>query len=77
MKNSVRMLECDRRLAEAFPCTVIHLHNTSLFLLDLYLQIDGINCFQINMDISGMTFEEEIPYLKENTRCRALYTYEG
>ena len=44
------LLEPNRRLAAAFPRTMIHLHNSSLFLLDLFLQIEEIECFQVNMD---------------------------
>ena len=59
------LLEPNRRLAAAFPCTMIHLHNSSLFLLDLFLQIEEIACFQINMDTTGMTLAQEIPYLQK------------
>ena len=59
------LLEPDRRLAAAFPYTLIHLHNSSLFLLDLFLQIEEIECFQINVDTTGMTLAEEIPYLQK------------
>jgi hypothetical protein len=69
------LLEPNRRLAAAFPCTMIHLHNSSLFLLDLFLQIEEIKCFQINMDTTGMTLAEEIPYLQkiqQADRCLLL-----
>jgi hypothetical protein len=74
------LLEPNRRLAAAFPFVLIHLHNSSLFLLDLILQIEEIECFQINMDVTGMTLAEEIPYLQKvqnKNRClllRGVYT---
>ena len=70
----------DRLIASSFPYSLIHLHNSSLFLIDLFLEIEEISVFQINMDATGMTLEEEIPYLKKiqyNNRClllRGAYT---
>jgi hypothetical protein len=69
------LLEPNRRLAAAFPYTLIHLHNSSLFILDLFLQIEEIDCFEINMDTTGMTLEEELPYLQriqDAGRCLLL-----
>jgi hypothetical protein len=70
----------DRAIASSFPYTLIHLHNSSLFLIDLFLEIEEIDVFQINLDSTGMTVEEEIPYLKKiqnKGRClllRGAYT---
>ena len=57
--------EFDRKIASAFPCALIHLHNSSLFLLDYFLEIEEIDVFQINRDVVGMSTEEMIPYLKK------------
>jgi hypothetical protein len=54
----------DRQIAAAFPYCLIHLHNSSLFLLDYFLEIEEIDVFQINRDLVGMRTEEMIPYLK-------------
>ena len=54
----------DRQIAAAFPYCLIHLHNSSLFLLDYFLEIEEIDVFQINRDVVGMSTEEMIPYLK-------------
>ena len=40
----------DRMLAEAFSCSLMHLHSTSMFLLDAFLEIEALLCFQINND---------------------------
>jgi len=40
--------EFDREVASAFPYCLIHLHNSSLFLLDYFLEIEEIDVFQIN-----------------------------
>lgn len=55
----------DRQVAAAFPYCLIHLHNSSLFLLDYFLEIEEIDVFQINRDLVGMSTEEMIPYLKK------------
>lgn len=55
----------DRQIAAAFPYCLIHLHNSSLFLLDYFLEIEEIDVFQINRDVIGMSTEEMIPYLKK------------
>jgi len=55
----------DRQIAAAFPYCLIHLHNSSLFLLDYFLEIEEIDVFQINRDVVGMSTEEMIPYLKK------------
>ena len=72
--------EYDRLIVEAFPYSLIHLHNSSLFLIDYFLGIEKIDVFQINLDTTGMTMEDELPYLKkvqDKKRClllRGTYT---
>jgi hypothetical protein len=64
--------ENDRLIAQAFPLSLIHLHSSSLFLLDSFLEIEEIDVFQINKDAVGMSFAEMLPYLKrvqEDKRC--------
>lgn len=44
----------DRELARHFACAFIHLHSTSMFLLDAFLEIEEIRCFEVNYElISG------------------------
>ena len=69
------LLPFDRRLAAAFPYALIHLHNSSLFLLDHFLEIEEIDCVEINKDTTGMDLEEELPYIKkvqDRNRCVIL-----
>ena len=65
--NTYRELiqEFDRFIAGVFPYCLIHLHNSSLFLLDYFLEVKEIDVFQINRDLVGMGTEEMIPYLKQ------------
>lgn len=45
--------EEDRRIADAFPNQVIHLHSSSLHLLDRFADIDSLKCIEINKDQGG------------------------
>ncbi|MFA6508589.1 MAG: hypothetical protein WCT14_20995 [Treponemataceae bacterium] len=56
--------ESDRKVAQAFPYSLIHLHSSSLFLLDDFLAIKEIGVFQINRDVGEMGMTELLPYLK-------------
>ena len=55
--------EEDRRQAAAFPYSLIHLHSSSLFLLDRILGVEEIDCFQINKDAAA-AIPAEIPYFQ-------------
>lgn len=59
------IIEPDRELASAFPCSFIHLHTSSLFLLDIFLEIEELDVIQINKDASGMEVPEIIPYFRK------------
>jgi len=54
----------DRRMAEAFPYAAIHLHSSSLFLLDRILEVEAIGCIQINKDVGNAAIEEMMPYFR-------------
>jgi hypothetical protein len=56
--------EENRRLAQAFPYNLIHLHASSLFLLEQILEIKELLCIQINKDVGGSTIEKELPYFE-------------
>lgn len=50
----------DRMLAAQFPCSFIHLHSTSMHLLDAFLEINQIQCFQVNKDAAGPPLEKMV-----------------
>lgn len=54
----------DRELASHFPCSFIHLHSTSMFVLDAILEIEEIRCFQVNHDVSGPPLRTMIPFFQ-------------
>jgi hypothetical protein len=43
----------DRMLAGRFSSNFIHLHSTSMFLLEAFLEIEEIRCFEVNQDALG------------------------
>jgi hypothetical protein len=54
----------DRMLASQFANSFIHLHSTSMFLLDAFLEIKEIKCFEINNDVCGPPLEKMVPYFQ-------------
>jgi hypothetical protein len=54
----------DRRMADAFPYSAIHLHSSSLFLLDRILDVESLDCIQINKDVGNAAIAEMMPYFQ-------------
>jgi len=54
----------DRMVAEQFDCSFIHLHTTSMFILDAFLEIEALRCFEINIESFNIPVKEMIPYFK-------------
>ncbi|HSR11788.1 MAG TPA: hypothetical protein VLS90_10120 [Thermodesulfobacteriota bacterium] len=56
--------EEDRRIAAAFPYDVIHLHSSSLHLLDKFVDVEPQKCIEINKDQGGWSVARMLPLLK-------------
>jgi hypothetical protein len=54
----------DERQASSFPFSVIHLHSSSLFLLERILEVEPLKCIQINKDVGGAEVGTMLPFLK-------------
>jgi hypothetical protein len=54
----------DSRLARRFACAFMHLHSTSMFLLDAFLEIEELRCFEINNDAAGPPLESMVPFFR-------------
>jgi len=54
----------DRMMARRFAGNFIHLHSTSMFLLDAILEAEEIRCFEINNDAVGPPLERMVPYFR-------------
>jgi hypothetical protein len=48
----------DRKLAGRTANSFIHLHSTSMFLLDAFLECEEIRCFEVNQDALGPPVRE-------------------
>jgi hypothetical protein len=70
----VQLLQpADRRMAEAYPVSAIHLHSSSLFLLDRILDIQALRCIQINKDVGNAAVAEMLPFFQMvQSRGRSL-----
>lgn len=54
----------NRAVAARFHSPFLHLHSTSMFLLEDFLAIDGIRCFEINHDDIGPPLPRMIPFYR-------------
>jgi len=54
----------DREWARHYPCAFIHLHSTSMFVLEEMLEITEIAAFQVNLDVSGPPLERMLPFYR-------------
>lgn len=59
------ILPADRIIAQAFPYSLIHLHGSSLFLLEEFLSVKEIGVFQVNRDVGEMDLKEMKPFLAQ------------
>jgi hypothetical protein len=60
----------DRMLARHFASAFIHLHSTSMFLLDAILEIEEIRCFEINNDVSGPPLKNMLGYFQNVQKAK-------
>jgi len=54
----------DREWARHYACSFMHLHSTSMFLLDAILEVEEIAAFQVNRDVSGPPLQVMIPFYR-------------
>jgi hypothetical protein len=56
----------DRYLAQEFSGSFMHLHSTSMFLLDLILEIEELRCLQVNYEVNsgGPDIRGMVPYFQ-------------
>ena len=67
----------DRMIARHFSNCFMHLHSTSMFLLEALLEIDEITCFEINNDAAGPPLEEMLPYFQLTQRANRSLIIRG
>jgi hypothetical protein len=67
----------DRLLAGHFASSFIHLHSTSMFLLEAFLEIEEIRCFEINNDVCGPPLQKMVPYFQRVQKARRPLVIRG
>ena len=67
----------DRYLAGRFPSAFIHLHSTSMFILDAFLEIEELRCFEINNDAIGPPLTEMVKYFRMVQQARRSLVIRG
>jgi hypothetical protein len=59
-------------IAAQFDYPLMHLHTTSMHLLTLFLEIEQIRCFEINLEPQNVPLKEMLQYfqrVQEAGRC--------
>jgi hypothetical protein len=59
----------DERIAAGFECSFMHLHATSMFVLDQILEIPPLRCLEINNDVGGPPVAEMAPHFARVQRA--------
>lgn len=54
----------DRMIARQFECSFMHLHTTSMFMLDAFLEIDELRGFEINIEAFNIPVKDMIQYYR-------------
>jgi hypothetical protein len=67
----------DRYLAGKYANSFIHLHSTSMFILDAFLEIEELKCFEINNDAIGPPLVEMVPYFQMVQRAKRSLLVRG
>jgi hypothetical protein len=67
----------DRMLARHFECSFMHLHSTSMFLLDAFLEIEELRCFEVNNDASGPPIKEMVPHFQRIQQAHRVLVVRG
>ena len=55
----------DRKVGGTFQYPFMHLHATSMIVIDQLLEVDEIKAFEVNHDVGGPAIEEMIPHMQK------------
>jgi hypothetical protein len=67
----------DRMLAAHFDSSFMHLHSTSIFLLNAILEIEELQCLEINNDALGPPLEHLVPHFQRVQQVRKPLLIQG
>jgi len=66
------LLPADRRIAAAFPFTVMHIHSPATWPVEQLLTPEGPTCIEINYDDNGPRLPELLPLLRRVQETKPL-----
>ena len=58
------LLPADRRIADTFPYSIMHVHSPTVWPVKQWLEIDSLSCVEINYDNNGPRLPELLPILE-------------
>jgi hypothetical protein len=58
-----RVLPYDRKIAERFDYSLIHLHSGCLHIIDDLLEVDALQCIQVSIDYPGGPLAEDVMHI--------------
>ncbi|MFA6505313.1 MAG: hypothetical protein WCT14_04400 [Treponemataceae bacterium] len=67
----------DERISNLFPSAFMHLHATSMFVLDHILDIESLRCLEVNNDVGGPPIADLIPHLKKIQKAGRSLVHRG
>ncbi len=58
------LLPRDRRITDAFPYSIMHVHSLTVWPIRQWLEVDSLSCLEINYDNNGPRLPELLPLLR-------------
>jgi len=66
------LLPADRRISDAFPYTIMHVHSPTVWPVEQWLEIDSLSCIEINYDNNGPRLPDLLPLLTRIQEMKPL-----
>ena len=66
------LLPADRRISDAFPYTIMHVHYPTMWPVEQWLEIDSLSCIEINYDNNGPRLPDLLPLLRKIQEAKPL-----
>ncbi len=66
------LLPADRRISDAFPYSIMHVHSPTVWPVEQWLEIDSLSCIEINYDNNGPRLPELLPILRKVQEAKPL-----
>jgi len=67
------LMPCHRRMSSITSYSFFHLHPSSLYVIDLLIQLDNIDIIEVHRELYGPSIKEMLPVLKKIQDRKALF----